>query len=468
MAETILGLPTSAKFQAEGDRFNDYRRRILHIAPQGGAPLTGLLSMIKSEPTNDSIFLWQEKRYLPLRAALYGTNPATSTAPTDGDTDDGTAIATGSKAVTTDTYFKVATTKDLKVGHIIRNSVTGVLYQILAITRGVANPVLLGYIKVRPIRAYSVGTVATDFAAATILDVVGSAYGEGQSGAGLGSTGFKRPFTIQNTTQIFRDHKDFPGSVLQMGTKWDATGIYKEAMRDLMIDHMVGIEKSILFGKRSTVTRASLDATQEDLSVRTMSGIIEFLEMWDAGATGITVDGSTYAPYSFKTASTLDTDDNKRIIANAGGTISVTAFNTWAERVCRYHTNKTNEKLILLGSGALMAVCDMFRKNSTYNVTYQDKAYGLEITQVKTPFSTFNLVTHPLFNADPTMRYWMLFLDIWSLKLRPLGNRDTQLIPNRQNNGDDFRRDEFLTELGLEMWNPEAAMLVKNVQAYLE
>lgn len=110
----------------------------------------------------------------------------------------------------------------------------------------------------------------------------------------------------------------------------------------------------------------------------------------------------------------------------------------------------------------------MFRKNTSFNVTYQDKAYGLALTQVKTPFATFNLVTHPLFNQDATMRNWMLFLDIWSLRLRPLGNRDTALIPNRQNNGDDFRRDEFLTELGLEMHAPESAMLIKNVQAYAE
>lgn len=468
MAETILGLPTSAKFQAEGDRFNDYRRRILHIAPQGGAPLTGLLSMIKSEPTNDSIFLWHEKRYVPLRAALRGTNPATSDAPSTGDANDGTAITTGSKAVTVDTYFKVDTTRDLKVGHIIRNTVTDVQYQIMSVVRGVSTEATNGYIKVRAVRAYTITTVATEFAAATVLEVIGSAYGEGQAGSGLATTGFKRPFTIQNTTQIFRDHKDFPGSVLQMGTKWDESGVYKEAMRDLMIDHMVGIEKSILFGQRSTTTRASYDATQENLTVRTMSGIIEFLTLWDAGSTGISIDGSTYAPYAHKSASTLDTDDDKRIIANAGGTISVADFNKYAERVCRYNTNKTSEKLCLLGSGALIALTDMFRKNTSFNVTYQDKAYGLALTQVKTPFATFNLVTHPLFNQDATMRNWMLFLDIWSLRLRPLGNRDTALIPNRQNNGDDFRRDEFLTELGLEFHTPESAMLIKNVTAYAE
>jgi len=64
------------------------------------------------------------------------------------------------------------------------------------------------------------------------------------------------------------------------------------------------------------------------------------------------------------------------------------------------------------------------------------------------------------------MRYWMLMLDIWCLRYRPLGDRDTRLLKNRQNNGDDFRRDEYLTEFGLEFWSPENNLLIKNVTGY--
>lgn len=44
MADSILGLPSSAKFAAESDRFYNHRRKILHLYPSGGAPLTGILS----------------------------------------------------------------------------------------------------------------------------------------------------------------------------------------------------------------------------------------------------------------------------------------------------------------------------------------------------------------------------------------------------------------------------------------
>ena len=188
----------------------------------------------------------------------------------------------------------------------------------------------------------------------------------------------------------------------------------------------------------------------------------------DAGSTGLSIDGATYAPYAFKGASTADTDDQKRIITNAAGTISVDKFNLWAERVGRYHTNRSSDKLVLLGNGALMALVKMFRNNTDFTVRYGEKAYGLTLVIVTTPFGDFNLVTHPLFNEDTTMTYWMLFLDIHYLKYRYLTDSDTRLLKMRQNPGDDFRRDEFLTECGLELWTPESHMLVKNVQSYVE
>lgn len=468
MADTILGLPTSAKFAAESDRFYNHRRKILHSYPNGKSPLTGILSMCPEEETNDSIMIWNEKRYISPQTTLRGTARVTSTAPSTGDADDGTNIVTGATTLTTTSYFKVASTKDFKKGHVFRVDTDGNLWWVIDVVRGVADASLLGYIVARPIRAVTLGVIATIFASGTTIRIVGSAYGEGASAGNHAPTGFKRPFPIQNTTQIFTDVFDFPRSVLQMGLKYDKSGPYKEKAHDTMTDHMTSIERSLLFGKRATTTRASFDNTQEDLTVRTFSGIIEFLELWDAGSTGIAVDGATYAPYLFKGPSTVDTDDQKRVIANAGGTISVDSFTMYAERAGRYHTNKSDEKLVLLGSGALIALTKMFRMNSVFNVEEGAKVYGLTVTRIVTPFGTFNLVSHPLFNEDPTMRYWMLFLDIWSIKFRPLTNSDTRIQKMVQNRGDDFRRDKILTEAGVEFWFPEQHLLLKNVQNYIE
>lgn len=466
MADTILGLPTSKKFDAESDRFYNHRRQILHIYPSGKCPLTGILSMIPEETVNDSIFLWYEKRYNSPKTTLRGTNPVTLDAPSTGDADDGTIIVAGAKAVTVDFYMKVTDTKDFKVGQTLRLGSTGDIFWVVTITRGVTTESLKGYLKLRLVRAETIATA--DYVAGEYIYVIGTAYGEGASGVGKTNTGFKRPYPIQNTTQIFEDSFTFPGSVLKMGLKYDKSGPYREKAKDTVIEHMTGLERSLIWGKRATVARASFDSNQEDLSVRHMSGILEFLEMWDAGSTGITVDGANYAPYAFKGPATVDTDDTKRIITNAAGTVSVRKFTQWAEKVGRYHTNHSDEKLVLLGSGALIALTDLFRRNSTFNVEEGAKVYGLTVTRIVTPFGAFNLVVHPLFTEDTVMTYWMLFLDIWNLKYRPLTDRDTTLLKNQQNPGDDFRKDTFRTEAGLEMMNPESMMLVKNVQNYIE
>lgn len=467
MADVILGLPSSQKFAAEGDRFYNHRRKILHLYPRGGAPLTGILSHVPAEDTNDSINIWYEKRYQSPQCALRGTNPITSDSPSTGDANDGTAATNGAKTIVTDFWLKVDTTRDLKIGHILELSTDrNIQFWITAVTRGVSDEAVNGHIRVRLLRAATFGTIATFFPATTKLYVIGSAYGEGASGTGLQATGIKRPYAIMNTTQIFRDHMTFSGSVLKMGLKYDASGPYKEKARDTVVDHMTSIERSLIWGKRSTTTRTSFDSTQENLSVRTMSGIIEFLELWDAGSTGLSIDGQTYAPYAFKTASVSDADDQKRVIENSSGIITVSKWNQWAERVGRYHTNKSNEKLVLCGSGAILAMCEMFRKNTHMEVTMNDNAYGLEFHTLKTPFGKFHFVTHPLFNENPIYRYWCLILDIWSLKWRPLLDRDTKLLKMRQNPGDDFRKDEYLTEGSLEFWTPESHMLIKNVRTY--
>lgn len=466
MAEYILGLPSSKKFADESDRFYNHRRTILHSFPNGKAPLTGILSNIPEEETNDSIFIWNEKRYRSPRPALRGTNPVTSDAPSTGDADDGTQMTAGAKTTSTTFYIKVEGTAELKKGQVLRLESTSDMFWITAVTRGVADQAAKGYITAVLVRAETVATA--DWVAGQYMMVVGTAYGEGASGTGKEASGFRRPYPVMNTTQIFEDHFKFPGSVLKMGLKYDNTGPYREKAHDTMVDHMTNLERSLLFGKRATVSRTSFDSSQEDLSVRHTGGIIEFLELWDAGSTGLTIDGATYAPYGFKTITSSDTADEKRVIANAAGTISTTQFTQYAERVGRYHTNQTNEKLVLLGSGALIALTNLFRRNTTYQVRTGEKIYGLTVTTVVTPFGDFHLLTHPLFTEHPTMTYWMLFLDIWNLKYRFLTDRDTTILKNQQNNGDDFRKDTIRTEAGLEMWMPESMMLVKNVQEATE
>lgn len=467
--DTILGLPTSAKLAAMQQRFFSWRREVVHSYPTGNAPLTAIMSMIPSEVAEDSMINWFEKRYQSPTALLRGTNPLTKTAPTNGDSDTGTVADTPSVIVAGATHFlKVDSTRLFRPGYVIQMlDVAGTEHQVWVrdVVPGVADPTLNGYLIVTFLRP-PVAYVPTAFATGVQAAGVGIAIGEAASGTGITPLGTILPYTVSNQTQILRTPFHFSGTALQEGLKFDATGPYREGAKNAVIEHMTMIERAILFGKRSTTTQAAFNAGGVPVVVRTMSGIFEFLRLWDAGSAGITIDGAIYAPYSFKGPSVTDADDMKRMITNSDGKLTIDRMHGWFERVSRFSTNRTNQKLILCGNGAALAFTKMFRKESQFAATTQMNIYGVTVNTIHTPFGDYHLMTHPMFNESPYFRNTALILDVWNLRFRPLANRDTTLRTNCQNNGDDFRLDEYRTECTLEFTNPDSCMFIQNIRDY--
>lgn len=477
MSNYLLGIPlNSEQFRAAGDRFESYRRNILHFYPNGKATLTGILSLIGEEAVNDSLFHWFEDRYeLPKTtirragagAALTTTEPVSATADGANPVTDGTGAVT----VSTPLYLTVDGTQFFRPGYIISVGSPEVQLYVAAVTN-YSTVTQNGYLKCFLLRAGTFSAAANtfnaaDFEAGNTVQVLGIAMGEGAAGSGINPLPFKRPTQITNQTQISRTPMTFSGSVLKMGLKYDNSGPYMEESKKKEIEHMTSLERNLIFGRRSTNMRPSLDGSGNDEVVRTTSGILEFLELWDAGASGLQIDGSTYAPYSGHSAATSDTDDNKRIIENAAGTMSVDKLHEYFERVSRFHSPMTDERLVLCGSKAIQTMTTLFRKESQFNVDYNNEMYGLRFTTFSSPFGAFHFMQHPMFNMRADWRSQMLILDVHSIKYRPLIDRDTQLLKMRQNPGDDFRKDEFLTEAGVEFWQPEANMLIKNVNTYV-
>ena len=90
------------------------------------------------------------------------------------------------------------------------------------------------------------------------------------------------------------------------------------------------------------------------------------MKLWDAGSDGLAIDGSTYAPFDKYSPATSDSDDRKRVIENTSGVITRRNWNVWSERVGRYNSNNSNEKLVLCGSTAINTMHDMFARESTF------------------------------------------------------------------------------------------------------
>jgi len=471
----ILGLVSTESVSAQ--RWTNIRRKVFYQYPNGSAPLIGILSMMKEESTNDPEFSWWEKRLLEqiTTSAAMNSGGSFGKTSTGYNTDfNGTSdtIAVSSTAPVTYGLSLVDQTL-FRPGHVIKMAnvpsySTGYLIDITArVTstnptgNGNSGPMLT--FTVINLFSHQTGAAVTSFIPTNsstnvglTVQVIGSAFPQGV--VDLSSEVYYLPINPGNYTQIFRTPFSFTGNALVTPLKFDDTGVYKDKAKSHSIDHMVEQELAVIFGQKSktVVTGTASPTTGVGLPTYTMGGIIYFLQQWEAG--------STYG----NTAAVLDTDDNKRIIANAAGTMNESTYDGYLERLFRTTSNVSNEKLVLCGSGFLKVMNQMYRTNSTF-VYYPPSGdtFGMEIVAHKTAFGTVYYKTHPLFSRNSALRNNALFLDVHNLRYRPMDKRDTQLLKNRQPNDADYRKDEWFSEFGLEFRMPESFMYLQNVQNYV-
>lgn len=452
---------TSGKtFEDKGFYSLNDRRRVFREFPNGAAPLTGLLSLMSTEPTDNPKFGWFEKRFLAIRTQLIaGTNSPFAASGFDiGYTTDHdyTAADVTRLQVADSSQFRVNQTvwlKDLpktgggtvqlkgtvtaivdatKMEIRVHESIAGVICTNNTTTSGTAGPV----------DAYVICT--------------GSSSPEGNRSTGNGRLII--PINPENYTQIQRDRFSFTGTSLKIPANFDKTGIYKEKAKDNAVDHMVGLEQSFLFGARSIVN--AVNSEGDTVPTRTTGGIMWFLEEWERAA------GGTIGYRPGGAALTLDTEDDKRIINNASGTMTEAVWDGYVERAFRQTNNKSFEKLVLCGSGALSTINQLVKDNVVVNKNMgAESTYGMNVTTVETPHGILHFKSHPLFTENPALKYTMMIIDVGNLRYRPLQDRDTVLLKNRQHNDEDGRKDEWFTEAGLEVRYPESHMVIHNFKA---
>lgn len=433
-------------------RFTSIRRKVFHQYPAGAAPLIGILSMINTDrPLNDPEFTIFEKRYVERKSttaayAAGGNGPF-------GNAANNAPLSTGSdQTLTAGTKYtlQVADTGNFRQDNTIRvrqtsnNAVTAFLDIILLVT-SVINATQLQVTPLNTITT-SVGN-ASGVNIGNEVMVIGSSYRQGATGST--ETGLILPVTVSNAAQIWRASFSFTGTELKTGgLKFDETGIYGERARAAALENMEDIERSLIFGDYSK----GVDTTT-GLPQYTTRGITKFLELWESGS------------YYGNTPATVNSDENKRII-NVNGNLSYRALLNYYERLFRVTSNVANEKLIICGNGFLSALDAIYEGKSMKIIDMPDKVseFGQDIVQHKTQFGTVFYKTHPLFNVNPFLRYDALCLDVPNILYRPVQDRDTKRLINRQANDMDGRKDEYLTEAGFEVRFPESNMWLRNVQ----
>jgi hypothetical protein len=396
---TFLGLQDTTSFDA--NRFTNWRRTILYLFPNGSAPLTALLSLTKGEETNDPKFNWNEEVLATQRTTLSA------------------AYLVGATTINIDDAFT------FRPGHLILNELTDEIMKVMAVD---ATGLI---IDVQRSTVGTWGAAAASSGANDALIIIGNANPEGASPP---PSLFIAPEDVFNYTQIFRTPWDMTGTAAKTSLIYSRTGPYVEKMRQSLSHHSIEMEKGFIRSRRAQYTNATTGKVE-----RTTGGLLE----WIPAANEIDLTaGNTFG------------------LGNAASTLTIKVMDAIMELAFRFSLSKVNQKFALCGSGFLASLNTAMQGTGRIDLVPAEDTFGIDVTRYVSPHGTLFLNSHPLFTQHPIWRYQALILDIGGLHYRYLTGRDTAKLTNRQAPGDDLRRDEWLTECGLEVHHGEVNVFV--------
>lgn len=460
-----LGLETS---ETNGNYwFVNNRRRIFYSYPNGTAPLTGFLSLGDSDQTPESTFGWYEKRWEQL-----GTTTAT------GPTSNNVFYTAGTTTSVGTTFTPTAGTKYriyvADAGKWQQDDMVKIHRLPLASGqtessfRVVATDTTVNANFIEAICVMTANAAVTNNAASVVgLPVLysGSAFAEG-SRSRTGRTEF--PTLISNNTQIFKTAFEMTRNAMKAPLLYDKTGDYKTQLKTNGIRHMEGMEWSFLLGDRGLTQDTDPD-TGATVRRTYLGGLLWYLKQWELGSTG---NGGAF-DYRTNATNLIANNDyianpDKRIIRLQGGTVNRDTFNA-IEALPFAKTNSTEFcKLCLCGPGYLAKVNAMYEKQIVkYEMREEQfKGWNFQVTQRSGLLGEIYYKQHPLFSvANSPFRDSAFYIDLGYIKYRPLTDSDTDVQQMIQLPDADKRKDQFLTEAGLELPYPEAHMFVDQLGA---
>jgi len=336
------------------------------------------------------------------------------------------AMTNVATTITVDATFKTALIA--KAGDLFLVEATG------EIVRVSADPTASTTLTVARAQAGTTGTAMDPTVAGTnyYMVLIGSAYEEGS----LAPTGVNYdPNEVYNYTQIFRNTLEMTRTASK--TRLRTVEQVKEAKRECLELHSIDIERAFWFGKR-------FSTTLNGKPIRYTAGIEAQIL---AGAPGNTV------------------------AAPAGGLIDANWVEANMELAFRYGSS---EKVAFGSNVGLMALNQVVRKNSQYQISTGIKEYGMTVSRVLCPFGELVYKTHPLFNqmrgavnvsgaAFLTKANNIYVLDMGQFIYRCFPGDDFRYEKDLTAVGLDGQKSGYLTECGVELHHPEAHFIFTGI-----
>jgi hypothetical protein len=107
-----------------------------------------------------------------------------------------------------------------------------------------------------------------------------------------------------------------------------------------------------------------------------------------------------------------------------------------------------NTEKYAFASAAFISQINQWAKNKV-QIVQSEKTYGILITKYISAHGTLNIIKHDLLTGTRFGNFCVV-LDMEALSYRYLTARDTKLLTDRQENGDDEVIEEYLSEVGLQ------------------
>lgn len=239
-----------------------------------------------------------------------------------------------------------------------------------------------------------------------------------------------------NNTQIFRNSwavTKTAAAVPQIA----GTGHVNESRADCATFHAMDIEKALFFGERFMGTR-------NGQPFHTMEGIIPRIR--------------TAAPGN---------------VVTLGATTNWTQFEASLDPTLQTVTDPKggNIRTMFVGGTTRRVIHNIARLNSTYQITAEKTAWGLQLDTIRTPRGTFEIIEHPLFNAYGSNSMWARMAVICDLNafslgyLRKTADESYNESGQQVDAGIDARGGTLTTELTCLIKNPAAFGLILNFTA---
>jgi len=252
---------------------------------------------------------------------------------------------------------------------------------------------------------------------------IGSVYPEGSNApSGIAYDPTKK----YNYTQIFRDTLEVTNTAIK--TRLRTGDQVQQAKKECFLNHTISMERAFFFGRR-------YEGTLESKPARMTGGLEYFV---DAG----------------------------NVRDQAGVALTMDKLEEYLRDIFLFGSS---QKMAFTGNLALSAINATVRKNSSYNISFGEKEYGMKVSRLVCPFGELVLKTHPLFNqmrGGATYRgheSTLFVIDQANLQYVYLKDRDTKYQADLQENDLDGVKSGYLTECGLEVHHPLTHFIIKGI-----